>query len=172
MIKGWGNFQQAPISLYPRDNFHCFSVRLWMLFCRKIGCFWSCESFLKKCSVLLRKEQARSTQGTRIASENKSLMKQEIVPQGAYLLLFVPHGFSFFRLDLVDCLHQCFNIQVGVDTFSERHCTGVSDNLLNHGLVYMGFCQHGDAGMPGTVRRLVISKLLPWCLLTVCRPSV
>ena len=30
----------------------------------------------------------RSTQGTRIASENKSLMKQEIVPQGAYLLLF------------------------------------------------------------------------------------
>ena len=70
------------------------------------------------------------------------------------------HGFSFFRLDLVDCLHQCFNIQVGVDTFGERHGTGVSHNLLDHGLVYMGFCQHGDAGVPGTVRRLVISKLL------------
>ena len=70
------------------------------------------------------------------------------------------HGFSFFLLDLVDCLHQCFNIQVGVDTFGERHGTGVSNNLLDRGLVYMGFCQHGDAGMPGTVRRLVISKLL------------
>ena len=70
------------------------------------------------------------------------------------------HGFSFFRLDLVDCLHQCFNIQVGVDTFGERHGTGVSHNLLDHGLVYMGLCQHGDAGVPGTVRRLVISKLL------------
>ena len=43
----------------------------------------------RKCSVLFRKEQARSTQGTRSASENKSLMKQEIVPQGAYLLLFL-----------------------------------------------------------------------------------
>ena len=42
----------------------------------------------RKCSVLLRKEQAGSTQGTRSASENKSLMKQEIVPQGAHLLLF------------------------------------------------------------------------------------
>ena len=43
----------------------------------------------RKCSVLFRKEQVRSTQGTRSASENKSLMKQEIVPQGAYLLLFL-----------------------------------------------------------------------------------
>lgn len=71
----------------PRDNFHCFSVRLWTLFCRK----WDVLGVVRvpqKCSVLLRKEQARSTQGTRIASENKSLMKQEIVPQGAYLLLF------------------------------------------------------------------------------------
>jgi hypothetical protein len=41
----------------------------------------------RKWSVLLRKKQARSTQGTRIASE-KSLMKQEIIPQGVYLLLF------------------------------------------------------------------------------------
>lgn len=49
---------------------------------------------------------------------------------------------------------------MGVDTFGERHGTGVSNNLLDRGLVYMGFCQHGDAGMPGTVRRLVISKLL------------
>jgi len=53
---------------------------------------------------------------------------------------FVLHGFSFFRLDLVDCLHQCFNIQVGVDTFGERHGTGVPHNLLDHGLVYMGLC--------------------------------
>lgn len=87
-------------------------------------------------------------------------MKQEIVPQGAYLLLFCVVRLFHHFLNLVDCLYQCFNIQVGVDTFGERHCTGVSDNLLNHGLVYMGFCQHGDAGMPGTVRRLVISKLL------------
>ena len=63
-------------------------------------------------------------------------------------------------LDLVDCLHQCFNIQVGVDTFGERHGTGVSRNLLDHGLVYMGLCQHGDAGVPGTMWRLVISNLL------------
>ena len=71
----------------PRDNFHCFSVRLWTLFCRKLDAF-GVVRVSQKCSVLLRKEQARSTQGTRIASENKSLMKQEIVPQGAYLLLF------------------------------------------------------------------------------------
>ena len=69
------------------DNFHCFSVRLWTLFCRKLGGF-GVVRVPQKCSVLLRKEQARSTQGTRIASEDKSLMKQEIVPQGAYLLLF------------------------------------------------------------------------------------
>ena len=73
---------------YPRDNFHCFSVRLWTLFCRKLDGF-GVVRVPRKCSVLLRKEQARSTQGTRIASENKSLMKQEIVPQGAYLLLFL-----------------------------------------------------------------------------------
>ena len=71
----------------PRDNFHCFSVRLWTLFCRKLDAF-GVVRVSQKCSVLLRKEQVRSTQGTRIASENKSLMKQEIVPQGAYLLLF------------------------------------------------------------------------------------
>ena len=73
---------------YQRDNFHCFSVRLWTLFCRKLDGF-GVVRVPQKCSVLLRKEQARSTQGTRIASENKSLMKQEIVPQGAYLLLFL-----------------------------------------------------------------------------------
>ena len=71
----------------PRDNFHCFSVHLWTLFCRKLDGF-GVVRVPQKCSALLRKEQARSTQGTRIASENKSLMKQEIVPQGAYLLLF------------------------------------------------------------------------------------
>ena len=75
-------------------------------------------------------------------------MKQEIVPKERISCFFVLHGFSFFRLDLVDCLHQCFNIQVGVDTFSERHGTGVPHNLLDHGLVCMGLCQHGDAGMP------------------------
>ena len=73
---------------YPRDNFHCFSVRLWTLFCRKLDGF-GVVRVPQECSVLLRKKQARSTQGTRIASENKSLMKQEIVPQGAYLLLFL-----------------------------------------------------------------------------------
>ena len=72
---------------YPRDNFHCFSVRLWTLFCRKLDGF-GVVRVPRKWFVLLRKEQARSTQGTRIASENKNLMKQENVPQGAYLLLF------------------------------------------------------------------------------------
>ena len=72
---------------YPRDDFHCFSVRLWTLFCRKLDGF-GVVRVPRKWSILLRKEQARSTQGTRIASESKSLMKQEIVPQGAYLLLF------------------------------------------------------------------------------------
>ena len=80
---------KPPVALRssPRDNFHCFSVRLWTLFCRKLDGF-GVVRVPQKCSVLLRREQARSTQGTRIASENKSLMKQEIVPQGAYLLLF------------------------------------------------------------------------------------
>ena len=83
---------------YPRDNFHCFSVRLWTLFCRKLDVF-GVVRVPRKYSVLLRKEQARSTQGTRIASENKSLMKQEIVPQGAYLLLFLCYTAfpSFFK---------------------------------------------------------------------------
>ena len=46
-------------------------------------------------------------------------MKQEIAPQGAYLLLFcAAWRFLFTLLELVDCLHQCFNIQVGVDTYS------------------------------------------------------
>ena len=68
------------------DNFHCFSVCLWTLFCRKLDGF-GVVRVPRKWFVLLRKEQARSTQGTRIA--NKNLMKQEIVPQGAYLLLFL-----------------------------------------------------------------------------------
>lgn len=89
-------------------------------------------------------------------AKNKSLMKQEIVPQGTYLLLFC--AVLHLLLNLVDCLHQRFNIQVGVDTFGERHGTGVSHNLLNHGLVYMGLYQHGDGGVPGTVRRLVTSN--------------
>ena len=55
---------------YPRDNFHCFSVRLWTLFCRRLDGFGAVRVPQKR-SVLLRKEQARSTQGTRIASENK-----------------------------------------------------------------------------------------------------
>ena len=85
---------------YPRDNFHCFSVRLWTLFCRKLDGFGVLR-VPQKCSVLLRKKQARSTQGARIASENKSLMKQEIVPQGAYLLLFC--AARFFLLPFRSC---------------------------------------------------------------------
>lgn len=50
----------------PRDNFHCFSVRLWTLFCRKLDGF-GVVRVPRKWSVLLRKERARSTQGTRIA---------------------------------------------------------------------------------------------------------
>ena len=112
------------------------------------------------CSVFFCKEHTRSTQGAKIASENKSLMKQEIVPQGAYLLLFCAVRFLHLLLNTVDCLHQCFNIQVGIDTFGERHGTRVSHNLLDHGLVYVRLCQHGDAGVPGTVWRLVIVRVL------------
>ena len=43
----------------PRDNFHCFSVRLWTLFCRKLDAF-GVVRVPQKCSVLLRKEQARN----------------------------------------------------------------------------------------------------------------
>ena len=72
---------------YPRDNFHGFSVRLWTLLCGKFNSF-GVVRVPQMCSVLLHKKQAGSTQGAKIASENNSLMKQEIVPQGARLLLF------------------------------------------------------------------------------------
>ena len=86
-------------------------------------------------------------------------MKQEIVPQGAYPLLFSAVQLFHHFLNLVDYRQQCFNIQVGVDAFGERYGTGVSHNLLDYGLVFMDFCHHGDPGMPSTVRHLVISKL-------------
>ena len=70
-----------------RKKYGLKGARRAPLFCRKLDGF-GVVRVPQKCSVLLRKEQARSIQGTRIASENKSLMKQEIVPQGAYLLLF------------------------------------------------------------------------------------
>ena len=70
------------------------------------------------------------------------------------------HGFSFSFLNSVDCLYRCFNIEVGVDIFGGCRGNGVSDNLIDHGLVCMDFCHHGDTGMPSTVRHLVISKLL------------
>ena len=44
---------------YPRDNFHCFSVRLWTLFCRKLDVF-GVVRVSQKCSVLLRKEHTRN----------------------------------------------------------------------------------------------------------------
>lgn len=82
-------------------------------------------------------------------------------PQGEHLLLFRYQLFSWCTLlNLVDCLHQGFNIQVGVNTFGERHGTGVSDNLLNHGLIHMRFCQHGDTGVSGVVGRVVEADLL------------
>ena len=82
-------------------------------------------------------------------------------PQGEHLLLFCYQLFSWCTLlNLVDCLHQGFNIQVGVNTFGERHGTRVSDNLLNHGLIHMRFCQHGDAGVSGVVGRVVEADLL------------
>ena len=42
----------------------------------------------QKCSALYCEEQEKSTQGTRISSESRRLMKQEMVPQGVYLLPF------------------------------------------------------------------------------------
>ncbi len=76
-------------------------------------------------------------------------MKQEIVPQGADLLLFRYHQFSSIQLsDFVDCLHKRFNIQMGINSLCEGHGTCVTDDLLNHGLIYMGFCQLCDAGVP------------------------
>ena len=70
----------------PSANFPYFSVRLTTSICRKFSAFGAVRG-PRKWSVLLRKKQARSTRGTRIASE-KSLMKQEIIPQGVHLLLF------------------------------------------------------------------------------------
>ena len=73
---------------------------------------------------------------------------------------FVISCFHSILLNLVDCLHQGFNVQVGVNTFGERHGTGVSNNLLNHGLIHMRFCQHGDTGVSGVVGRVVEADLL------------
>lgn len=85
---------------YPRDNFHCFSVRLRTLFCRKWDGFGG-VSVPQMCSIFFCKEHTRSTQGTKIASKNKSLLKQEIVPQGAYLLLF--YAARLFLLPFRSC---------------------------------------------------------------------
>lgn len=82
-------------------------------------------------------------------------------PQGEHLLLFRYQLFSWCTfLNLVDCLHQGLNVQVGVNTFGERHGTGVSDNLLNHGLIHMRFCQHRDTGVSGVVGCVVEADLL------------
>ena len=69
-------------------------------FAREYAVFWAVRSY-QKWSVLLRKEQARSTQGTKIASQNKSFQKQEIIPQGVHLLLF--YAAQFFLLAFRSC---------------------------------------------------------------------
>ena len=81
-------------------------------------------------------------------------------PQGVHLLLFCYQRFHCIPLYFVDRLHEGFNVQVGVNTFGERHCTGVSDDLLDHGLIYMRFCQHGDTGVSCIMGLVVEANLL------------
>jgi len=57
---------------YPRDNFHCFSVRLWTLFCRKLDAF-GVVRVPQKCSVLLRKEQAEAHKEQEAQAKTKAL---------------------------------------------------------------------------------------------------
>ena len=81
-------------------------------------------------------------------------------PQGVHLLLFGYQRFHYILLYFVDRLHKGINVQVGVNTFGERHCTGVSDDLLDHGLIYMRFCQHGDTGVSCIMGLVVKADLL------------
>ena len=68
-------------------------------------------------------------------------------PQGVHLLLFCCQLFDYILLYFVDCLHKGFDVQVGVNTFVDRHCTGVSNDVLDYGLIYMRFYQHRDTGV-------------------------
>ena len=81
-------------------------------------------------------------------------------PQGVHLLLFRYQRFHCILLYFVDRLHEGFNVQVSVNTFGERHCTGVSDDLFDHGLIYMRFCQHGDTGVSCIMGLVVEANLL------------
>lgn len=81
-------------------------------------------------------------------------------PQGVHLLLFRYQRFHCILLYFVDRLHKGINVQVGVNTFGERHCTGVSDDLFDHGLIYMRFCQHGDTGVSCIMGLVVKADLL------------
>lgn len=81
-------------------------------------------------------------------------------PQGVHLLLFRYQRNHCILLYFVDRLHKGFNVQVGVNTFGEHHCTGVSDDLLDHGLIYMCFCQHGDTGVSCIMGLVVEVNLL------------
>ena len=62
--------------------------------------------------------------------------------------------------DTVDRVHKGADVEVRIDLLSERHGTGMAYDLLDHGLVNMGFCQHGDASVAGAVRRLRVPQLI------------
>ena len=81
-------------------------------------------------------------------------------PQGVHLLLFRYQRFHCILLYFIDRLHEDFNVQVGVNTFGERRCTGVSDNLLDHSLICMLFCQYGDTGVSCIMGLVVKTNLL------------
>lgn len=68
------------------------------------------------------------------------------------------HGCSL-SLNLIDRVHKGLDIQMRVHTFGERHGTGVSHDFLDHGLIHMRLCQHGDTGVSGTVGCLRVSQL-------------
>ena len=62
--------------------------------------------------------------------------------------------------DTVDRVHKGADVEVRIDLLGERHGTGMAYDLLDHGLVNMGFCQHGDASVAGAVRCLRVPQLI------------
>lgn len=74
------------------------------------------------------------------------------------LLLF---HFSLHRqfLYFVNHLDERFDVKMRIDTLGECHCTGVPCNLLNHCLIYMGFCEHGNTGVACIMRCVVEANM-------------
>lgn len=61
-------------------------------------------------------------------------------------------------LNPVDRFDQFVDIKVRVNTFRQGHRAGVSDDLLDDGLVDVCVCHHGDRGVAAAVRCAVDAK--------------